>query len=1448
MLLTVFDRYNQKRTDLSPKDNGTQVKEIQADNILTLSFTLYEHVALDVNDYVDYMGERYWLMEKYRPKQKSTVEWEYNVKLYGIESLIKRFLVLKTVDGEDEPVFTLTAPPREHVAMIVQCINDGMGDITDFKVGIVEGTENITIDYEGKYCDAALKEIAEKVGAEWWAEGQTFNVCRCEHGEEITLGYGKGLTEIDNDTADNAKFYTRLFPIGSSKNIDREEYGYSRLQLPSKARYVDVNTDKYGIIHHYEASAFADIYPRRIGVVSSVRSEEVTGEDGTPFKIYYFRDDSLNFDPNEYELSQLVKRVSFQDGSELAGQGNEEDGNYFFEVNYNSDTREFEIITIWPYDNDIQLPNDTLIPKAGDKYILWNIRMPSEYYALAEEEYLTAVEKYNEQHAIDVSRYKAPTDHVYIEDNNIDLFVGRRVRLESNKYFPEVGYRKSRITKITRKVNMPSQMDIEISDALSTGSLTKIGDDITDVKNYTKGIAGSISLPDIIRSWDKTLPTDNNLFSARRSQQEFLSKTKADRAKKKITFEEGVNFGSKRIDGQGNAQLADVTADTYKGTDGVVRLDGNTDISGDANVDKSLDVTKNLLVGGDTNISGSAEVGGDATIAGQTTTKTAKVKASLEIGDYQEGDFGYGGKMYVDENGNSHIVVDHAVFRKKAEFNEITVKELKHVGGVIVLSAASMIASRVEKVDGGWKCYFKNTDSDGNRILNEFVIGDMVRCQTFNMGDSDTTTRFLTLGETYIRVGDSLLTANSIPLNRYYWRTLTEVGTDYIVMSETDCDPSVENDEPMVGDDIVLFGSKASLKRQNVIILSAYGEDAPSRKVFQGINDYTLVDKLVYGEYFDYTTNKSKSVMYGDSYVGKRDESTYVKYTTENGVEVKGKMHIERGSTGASNLTDFGDEMINNAQKLVQGKYNLIRNSGFTGDYVTDILFESTVQNPDSEMYSPPLDHWVIGVGTATVNDSVISESGKEVALSSCSLSQTLESPLIKGENYIVSLKAKGTMNMSLNIYNNINEERNYIHFDLAESWNKYTYSFVASDSHTHITFWSSDCSMCEIQLERGNIPSAWGRSFLDNQTTLAYYKSLTYLSEAMANGSTDILGGLILTTMINLGNYKDGKLVKATAGTSGVYNDDDDVAFWAGGSLEQAISLVTKIKANPKYQPTTEEWANLAKYVVTHGGDTIMKGTVFADNGYFRGRLEAKEGYFNGEVSIADGKIQMNTDGSGHLAGGNIRWNTQGKAEFDGAVNAETLYRGICLVWDNQTYKLLSKDGNYKIPVYLLNKENVLTFIDNNLWDADDVDAIIESVNETDEGSMFYWGDNYFSNAISANWKPADVPGIKPCTGGADIVLLQNNPTTEFAEETIVYIPRAQDYVGKLIEVVNPKKNATESENYVFIHQADDAQTFVLGVGLKDGEIETFVKFSEITIGSGTTRFYSDGTYWIKL
>ena len=647
MVLTIYDKYGQVKAEVAADDSSTQQKEVQGDNVLTLSFTYYEHVALDVNDCTDFMGERYWLTEKYKPAQKSEGEWEYDLKLYGIESLVGRFLVLETTDGDAEPVFTLTATPREHVAMIVKCINDGMDHTTDWKVGQVDGTELVVIDYEGKYCDEALKEIAEKVGgkAEWWIEGQTVNVCRCEHGDEITLGYGKGLTSLERDTSNTNKFYTRLFPIGSTRNIAPEKYGHSRLMLPGGQKYVELHTDEYGIHDHYEKDAFSGIYPRRTGTVSGVRAVDTRDEDGNAFTIYYFRDDTLNFDPNDYELAGETKRVSFQ-GGELAGLGTDDD--HYFEVNYDSDTREFEIITIWPYDDDTQLPGGNLVPKAGDTYILWNVRMPDEYYPLAEEEFLTAVNEYNEEHWRDIGVYKAPTDHVWIEDNKADLYVGRRVKLESEKYFPETGFRSSRITKITRKVNLPSQMDIEISDALQQGALDKVNDSIGELRSYTKSKAESLGLPDIIRSWDNTLPTDNNLFSARRSQAEFLSKKKADRARKRITFEEGIGIGLEEnagIDDKGNAELL-----------------------------------------------------------------TLVVKTLLGSPKFVDGLFGEGWRLWM-EDALSHLTIDKLTVRQVMVVLELLIEKVRSVGGQLCVSAANGKIKAAVPEDGYWKITFEQENT-----------------------------------------------------------------------------------------------------------------------------------------------------------------------------------------------------------------------------------------------------------------------------------------------------------------------------------------------------------------------------------------------------------------------------------------------------------------------------------------------------------------------------------------------------------------------------------------------------------------------------------------------------------------------------------------------------------------------------------------------------------------
>lgn len=562
MKLKIYNQFDELKLTVSPSDNSTRQRGVMADHMLALSFVSFDFVRLDVNDWVEFEGQRYWLVEEYVPKQTSTVEWEYDVKFYGPENLLSQALMLKTVDGENDPVFSLTAPAHEQVALVVENINRQMGT-TDWKVGEVIDTENLVVDYEGTYCNEALNKIADAAETEWWIDGMTVNLGRCEYGESVPLGYANGAESIDIASADGVKFFTRLFPIGSSRNIDREHYGATRLQLPGGAKYVEQDIH-LGIVEHYEREAFSGIYPRRIGTISSVRSESATGKDGDPFTIYYFKDEELSFDPNTYEIGGLVKQVTFQSG-ELNSRE--------FEVNFNSKNREFEIITQWPYEDETQLPGGLLVPKPGDEYILWNLRMPDEYYALAEQEFAEAVEAYMLKHRKDRRVYKVTTDYVDIGARGLRFDIGQRIRLESTRYFPESGYRDSRIVRLTQNLNIPTQYDLEISDVLSTGALSRIEDNIEEVRNYTR-IATS-NLPDVVRSWENTPASDFNLFSAKRNCKEFLSKRQGGtvegqvRFMQRITHDNGAQFGldfvpgltglGGMIDGQGNGELESLT-------------------------------------------------------------------------------------------------------------------------------------------------------------------------------------------------------------------------------------------------------------------------------------------------------------------------------------------------------------------------------------------------------------------------------------------------------------------------------------------------------------------------------------------------------------------------------------------------------------------------------------------------------------------------------------------------------------------------------------------------------------------------------------------------------------------------------------------------------------------------------------------------------------------------
>ena len=665
-----------------------------------------------------------------------------------------------------------------------------------------------------------------------------------------------------------------------------------------------------------------------------------------------------------------------------------------------------------------------------------------------------------------------------------------------------------------------------------------------------------------------------------------------------------------------------------------------------------------------------------------------------------------GSGITVLEDGTSQAVVDRLYVKIKAVFDELEVKRRTHVGGEQMLSPAGMKCIKVEELPEAYRCYFLS-EVDGITIENDFSVGQFAMAKECNIKEG---------------------TSHNVS-NRYYWRLVTGVGPDYIDLSKTDCDK--DSDIPAEGDDIVAFGHKTDKSRQGAILLSSVDEHAPAIIFYQGIDSYSVIDKDVISLYYDKSTGKAHLKVFGEFYVGKRDGSSYFKFTEEDGAEVKGKVVIGPGSSGWENMQGLSDKIqeisdasdaakeaadqaaedaagakqdaadaagrldewasdsvisptektalkqelanlqseydtnIKNAEKysvgtsqytlaweaykteleyhsadspesipiresfktsqtafyterealltaiaaaakeyadklldsLSVGAENLLLNTGFTGNYKVATLSASTKLNSDTSLYSDKLEHWT---GTGTVVDDTNSMSGYACQIGS--LAQNVV--LISGESYVVSYKAKGTSaSVSCGGYSGTDS--------LTSAYKTYTHKFTYQGGGIFMI--SGSATVCEIKLERGTVRTDWCPSRKDTNPIADSFKHLWYLQDAL-QGNTQIIGGLTLTSIIMLGQFADGILKKVNAGISGIWNNDQDVAYWAGGTFEQAIATIQKVVVLGE-NPTDTEWKNLAKFVATHGGDIVLKGIIYATGGVFNGTIYAKDGMFEGIV-----------------------------------------------------------------------------------------------------------------------------------------------------------------------------------------------------------------------------------------
>ena len=544
MELKIYDKANNLRLTVSPNSSSSVTEEIGGECSVSASFTHTEYVPLDVDDYIEVEGVRYKVKTRYRPKQKNTQTYEYSVKFYAPIHDAEDTLMLFQ-EGGTTSEFSYDGGPREHLQLWIDNMNRRAGGNL-WSIGTVITAENKVIDYRNVKCwDAAFGSngIAATFDTEMWADGYVINLCKAERGEVVELGYLQGLTNLAQEDNGEVKFFTRLFPLGSTRNIDATKYGYSRLQLPSREIYVDKNVDLYGVKEETEEAAFGEIYPQYVGTVSSVRTEEKTSEEGRNYTVYYFKDNGINWNPKDYEIPDLDYMLQFQTG-ELAGRGT--DGS--FQAAWHEDTREWEIINVYP-DDTTQIPGGVIIPNPGDKYIPWNFAMPQEYITEAEQAYKQAVDDFLNTYSFDPNKYTGTTDRNYIEKNNTPLRIGWNVRLLSEQYFGTTGgYKDTRITKVQRKLNDLCQATITCSDEVGTGWKSSVDNSLNSLR-YEVARQAEEKQIDVLKTSDTKTPSDYNVFSSLRSRAEFVSKKFNDTVIGVLTFlqtqlfREGAVFG-----------------------------------------------------------------------------------------------------------------------------------------------------------------------------------------------------------------------------------------------------------------------------------------------------------------------------------------------------------------------------------------------------------------------------------------------------------------------------------------------------------------------------------------------------------------------------------------------------------------------------------------------------------------------------------------------------------------------------------------------------------------------------------------------------------------------------------------------------------------------------------------------------------------------------------------
>lgn len=556
---------------------------------IILKFTTATPIYFEIGDSVEIPDFGYFeLTSSYFPKHNDSDGYDYEMQMDAYYMSWKNKLCkYRPQHGANETSFNLTTTVGVHMNVILGNLK-ALGltyngkefsvDYTTYNNKAFDVQKRFLIEYGSISILDALNAICSEdaLNCEWWIDGSIIYLGYCEMEGQTTFEQDVNVLSMSYSES-KSTYITRLYAFGSDRNIPKGYFvgadadvttdgvATDYLMLPNKEVDSDGFYAKDGYLENVNVVKndkqaiegvvmFEEEYPKVESIVSSIKTYDSTvdNEDGTKTTQTFWQVTSTDSFTNNFKeswiKSNLTLGIKFTSGA-LMGMEFDVSFKVIDKVNY------FEIVANDTYGRT--LPDGVMCPKVGDKYFLFNWDATkitdTDLIPTAQLSLFDRAKQYYQKTMISNSNFTCTMDgDKFYNDGIYDYHpLGEQVKL-INDMFAQVDadgkhYRNSRIIGMEIPLDIPyDHPQYTVGEKAATSRLGKLEDKVDSIKVNGMQIGGTGSGNGggvyVIGMNDTTPASDSNVYSARRSRMEFVSRLQDNTAKGTVTWEKVQKF------------------------------------------------------------------------------------------------------------------------------------------------------------------------------------------------------------------------------------------------------------------------------------------------------------------------------------------------------------------------------------------------------------------------------------------------------------------------------------------------------------------------------------------------------------------------------------------------------------------------------------------------------------------------------------------------------------------------------------------------------------------------------------------------------------------------------------------------------------------------------------------------------------------------------------------